>query len=299
MGNDQREVPSTEHGSDFSVKSYAAMLVDILGQRKGLAGWSQLPEGDPRENEAFMRALRDSLGVRREIEQQVRKTFAEHERTFTFPRMKSDPRYSAIVDSMNSEAIQIQAFGDTIIAFVPLRTAQGHYNARGLLQLLAASAGTFIYSVLNRSPTRIVMDIGNATDAFSGELYGPLLVELDYAEKSIAKWMRILVGTNLKKLLDRISFPQHGYPPHFVAALGLFRDSVVDDPVDSRLIVDYLGPHMAEHYQSIGRNEIRDSLLRATREMKSSLVGQDEIVLKYKRLESYLEWTAWRDARGF
>jgi len=290
---------SEGEGSHVSIKYYAAMLVDILGQRQGLAGWSRIPESNQLQNEAFMNALRDSVGVRREIEKQVRKTFDGFRRDFTFPRLQADPRYSVIADSMNNEPIHTQAFGDTIIAFVALMTAQGFHNARGLLALLAASMATLIHSILIKSPTRIVLDIGAATDAFPGELYGQLLVDLDRAEKKVVDWMRILVGPSLKRLLESPSSPRHDHPPYFVVALGQFGESVVADPVDQKPIIDYLGPRTSDYYTTVDRSTLRTKLLKATREMKANPTISADVVKKYDRLQHYLESTQMQDLRGF
>lgn len=299
MGQNERSVSEGDDSSYFSIKSYAAMLIDILGQRQGLAGWSRIPEHDLHKDKDFMRALQMSVGVRREIEQQVRKTFNDFKRDLTFPLLQADPRHSAIVDSMNAEPIHVQAFGDTIIAFVPLMTAHNFHNARGLLALLAASMGTFIHSILRKSPTRIVLDIGAATDAFPGELYGQLLVDLDHAEKKVVDWMRILVGPSLQRLLESPSSPRHDHPPYFVHALEQFSDAVYTDPVDQRPIVDYLGPRTSDYYVTFGRDALRTRLLDATREMRANPAINARVVQKYDRLQHYLESTKMRDLRGF
>ena len=188
---------------------YFVAFVDLLGQRKKLAGFKGVAPNTDEETKAFFETMAATGGVVRNVRKSVAEWFSPakpiSEQAVTNIPSERREQFRAI---MNRAARQT-GFSDSFVVAFPLRAdgveedlswARAAYDTwNALLGLSVMSLGSLAQGI----PWRAGIDVGIGMEIFPNEVYGPALLNAYTLESTVAEWPRIVVG---RGLLDYLNF---------------------------------------------------------------------------------------------
>ena len=168
------------------------------------------------------------------------------------------------LDAINSfDPPTFQGFGDTVIAFTPVKNCAGKLTMQAVDTFLGGCAMAILTFLAEHLPIRGAVDVGFGFDCFEGEIYGPVSASVHKLEDKIAGYPRIVIGDGLRRYLTRfdVSRPDACLNDGFNHELAGFCQEMIVPDVDGVPILDYAGPAVRERLSAWG--EMNDTLRRA------------------------------------
>ncbi len=194
--------PAAATGTRVRVSPYVAILLDRIGQASELRTWTDSCSSNILSKD-LDQIFQSAVGTTRDIRRILETSFST-----AASRKTPEADIATLPDDVQvayrewgDTKISIQSFSDTIVAFAPLMRQSGNLSVRDVLAMLEAASVGFLASLAGRCLTRGAIEIGYATDAFPGELFGPLLLDVYELEKNVADYPRVVVGSRLRQLL--------------------------------------------------------------------------------------------------
>ncbi len=270
---------------------YVVAYIDLLGQQDRLRTLTGLPDvEDPKAMESFKTTLNQTYGVVLEM----RKFFNECFKTFT--------KRSADIKQLNPEQkkqfqkmqgkIQYQYFSDAIAIYVPLQLTNTHkVPARGIFGVLGAVGATFLFLLSNGHAIRGGIDLGIATEPSKREIYGPALARAYHLESRIAKYPRIILGSELISYL-KIGVKKAG-DDIFEQAQDKISNNCLEliaQDIDGYAFLDYLGLGFKEYVADLYPGIVSDAykqVLSISEEFKKT--NNTTLAFRYALLRNYFE----------
>ncbi len=247
---------SDGHRTEFSLRFYVFLDLDLLGQREAIAKLEDLTpllDNESAYYDAFGAAVRSVWSVRKFLEARLTNGMAAAHASTAYPKL--EPVF--------------HMFSDTVIVYFPWN--DNNPNAFVALDtLLVATAETMIFALANEVPVRGGIDVHIATDFSSqtraenssgairhgGDLWGPAPKRAYELAENNHNYMRIRVGEGVCAMANKLAEwigQQVISDPWRAAELEPARepakravDLIAPDPVDELLIVDYLGRALAD-----------------------------------------------------
>jgi hypothetical protein len=277
-------------GSDLMVRYYVVCIIDLLGQRQKLAGWSQLPvDGKPTPD--FMRAMKDSVGTVLWFREKFTEFFNEFEKTqLDTQRLNSlSPQQRKLFDRFRHSNLQIQQFADTFVFFAPIGNEHGDRTVEPVFRIVSACCMAMLVSLAAKLPLRGAISIGSGAQLQPGSLYGPALVTAHHLESEIAESPRVVVDNELLRYLKGTGYSDEPMIEALSLKLAETCRSFLCTDSDNRLIVDFLG----EAAKGISEGPIIDMVkplydFVCSEHNKYSELGNQKLVDRYAALRNYV-----------
>ena len=267
---------------------YALAFVDILNQKSELRKIKKLPTNEEEKSE-FISQVKNTFGV----VQLFRTSFDSFFQSFLKNRpLQASGLSREQIDSMNrfrNPEVRKQLFSDSIIYYAPLEDTSKRFAITNVQALLAGCAASILSTLSIGLACRGGIEAGIAGDVFANEIYGPALYQAYRLESEVAKYPRILVGSELRSYIDfesRISVRNIEDEVRRSMAEKCKDWLYTDD--DGETILDYMGPAAKEMWGN-RRELIENSLVFVEKERKRFQDEKDEkLAERYSRLQNYL-----------
>ncbi len=271
---------------------YVTLLVDVLGQGEAISRLASLPQTEEQKDN-YLRAVKDSAGKVDEVRQLISEFFRSYlNTTSSIPLSQLTNEQRVQYDILNDYRIGTQMFSDTVIAYSPLSTSSGRVSTKGVYTMVLAAASTLIHSLSDEVALRGGIDVGVAMELHDNDLYGPALMTVDYLEKKVAQWPRIVVSKGLIQFLHQMMrTPCADLVDQMNYKLAETCLSIIAPDVDGVAIIDYLGDAFRRTFGSANQRPIVEAgLAFAHREHERfSQKGDYKHTLRYSLLRQYYE----------
>jgi len=282
-------------GDDLCVTYYVVCMVDILGQKERLGGWTNLPEGSTLPANV-VQALKETVGTIRSFRSAFEQYFDEAARS-TIPQealselpREQQEKYGRFRDCR----LATQQFGDTFVFYAPVGNVHGDASVVSFYRILGACCYAMLLSLAVGVPVRGGLCIGTGMELEHCNFYGPGLAEAHVLESRVAQYPRVVVSEAAVEFIGASQrYSDDSEMQVMMARLaGLSRAQISRDD-DGRAIVDFLG----EGTRSIvGQDDAQIEKLvgkayQFVREEKVRFLSQGNVELteRYTRLQKYLE----------
>jgi len=279
---------------------YVTLLVDVLGQGEAISHLAFLPQTEEQKT-AFFQAIKNSAGKVDLVRRLITQFFESFLHTpLSIPTSELTDEQRVQCDILNDYRIGTQMFSDTVIAYSPLSTGAGRVSTKGVYAMVFAAASTLILCLSKEVALRGGIDVGVAMELHDNDLYGPALMTVDYLEKKVAQWPRIVVSKGLMQFLRQMMrTPCADLVDQMNCKVAETCLSIIAPDVDGVAIIDYLGDAFRRTFGSVDQRSIVEAgLAFARREHEQfSRSGNYKLALRYGLLRQYYEermtrWTA-------
>ncbi len=191
----------SQNPKTYYFQYYALAFVDILNQKSELRKIKKLPTNEQEKSE-FISQVKNTFGV----VQLFRTSFDSFFQSF----LKSGPLQTTglnreQIESMNrfrNPNLNKQLFSDSIIYYASLENTSQRFAITNVQALLAGCASSILSTLSIGLACRGGIEAGIAGDVFKNEIYGPALYQAYRLESEVAKYPRIVVGSELRSYID-------------------------------------------------------------------------------------------------
>lgn len=236
-----KKKPTTTRTMEFS--NYFIAALDIMGQGEALEAFPNLPRTQE-ERDEFERHIRRTFGVvagQRRLLKSLLRSLGKQ----PVARRLASKITQQDFDALNSFELQLMSLSDTVFLYGSVANDLRRTPILGLYECFCSCAANAIIMLAMRHPIRGAICIRVACEIGDGEFYGPALQLAHQLENKCVHWPRLLVHESVVEYLEEV---------HRIANSGSMRDAamrgfadkcrnfIVEDPVDKKLILDYLGP---------------------------------------------------------
>jgi len=227
---------------DLDIRYHAVCVLDILGQKHGLEGWSDVPENlEP--TPSYLHALQRTVGVVVNLREMFKNFFATCDRGWIsgddYARMDAQQR--EVYERYRDCLLRTQQFSDTFIFYSPLMNSSGELSATPLYRILAACCMAMSSSLASKIAVRGGVCIGIGAEVAPHSLYGPALAKAHWLENKIAKYPRIVVSPEVPSFLRQMRTNRDECPSEIMALLAEVCESMLCMDTDNWPIVDFIG----------------------------------------------------------
>ena len=273
--------------------NYVVCVIDLLGQKGTLAGWSKLPV-DGKLTDQCLQSIKQSLGTVewfRNAFKNFFESFQPHS-SEELAKAGADPQFAARLDSLSAAKVSVQQFSDTFVFYSPLRNDHGDFITGSIYKMFHACCMANLLSLAGRVPFRGGIAVGAGCEIEKGNFYGPALAIAHQLENEVASYPRIIVD---KQLMDFLrNHRAFSKDPHLSAvgeerAQQALRMTCLDD--DGRSMIDFAGPLFVQTYEEVAEG-MREALKRALAFVQSEQAvfkeaGNRKLEERYQRLLNY------------
>lgn len=279
---------------------YVVAWIDLLGQTQELEGIRAVASSPDKAFSEKQGELEERVrGCCRNLEL-VRSLFTKGceltlRKTNPPPNVTLTQELQAELDAINSfEAPTFQGFGDTVIAFTPVKGRDGKLKVQAVDAFLGGCAMTMLMCLAEGTAIRGAVDVDFGFDCFDGEIYGPVAASVHKLEDEIAEYPRIVVGDGLRRYLSNFDAPQPDTcrSEGFSRELAGFCRRIIAPDVDGVWILDYAGAAVRERLSAWGEmNATLESARGFSNQEYAKFVanGDRKLALRYALLERYLD----------
>jgi hypothetical protein len=229
------------------LRYYCACVIDVLGQKRLLANWSNLPDNGVLTQE-YLQAIKKTVGTVLGFKDHFLSFLDQFDRGPRPQRFAALPKDKiALYDRAKSCIVHVQRLSDTFVFSSPIQNDHGDISVFPVYRILAACIMAMRVSLAAKVPLRGAISIGTGVELEDGGFYGPALAEADSIERRVASYPRIVVAESVCKFLQS----GRAYSPHPLIAQimeqmsALCRDMICRDD-DQEWIVDFLGARARE-----------------------------------------------------
>jgi len=279
-----------------------------MGQKQQIEALRQ-PPASSEDCQSLIEALRNTVGRIMCLRQAFRDSF----------EAMSQPNapgalHELLTDKQREDMAQLRRLGlhtcslsDTLVAFAPLAAAGSLPSMHGIFAVLHACAHVILAGMAYDLAIRGGVEVGWAVEFTDpahkrcgvGEIYGAPLSDADTLESEVARWPRIVVGTELVKMLEA-NAKANASDTHGVCNrewAKACRELVFRD-VDGAHALDYLGKAVAEMQERQATpsdlRQVAAAVLRGRERVvenhkRSCDEGQHKVALGYAVLRDYYE----------
>ena len=283
---------------DLYVTYYVVCVIDVLGQKQRLSGWSEIPEGNEPPPE-FLKALRGTVIV----VDKFRKWFEEYFNKVAACTMPE--QYARLPEEQKTRynrlkkvELKTQQFGDTFVFYTPTVTPEGDFSVLGIYRILGACCMAMITSLATKVPLRGAICIGTGTELAEETFYGPALSKAHHLEREVAGCPRIVVSRNIPGALEgQKTYSSDPQANQVLQVIAHTANSLTCEDTDGRQIVDFLGKgardligDKAIQHGDVWKEEISRVWNFARSEMERfRAAGDEKHANRYDQLLAYIE----------
>lgn len=232
---------------DYNWCNYLVASVDVLGQKESFKNMQAIPTDDEskkkfikghEEAALFIEAFR--VGFSNYFD-----TYSEDiESIVKVPEEKREK----FEEMRKSLKIKYQFFSDSMLAAIPFQTEKYHSNVISCVYgILGACGGMLLLSLSEKKAFRAGIDVGPGTELKDGDIYGPALARAYELENEVAKYPRIVIGSDFLNYLLNLSYKTEQFPGQDEEDKEICKNmadlclGMMVKDLDGVLILDYLG----------------------------------------------------------
>jgi hypothetical protein len=272
--------------SDIKVNNYAAVFIDILGQREELKGCGLLPDN---KDEVIL-IVKRTVGVISRLHSQFEEFYSALTRQATGLQIPEERRQEFI--NLQATSLKFQRFSDGLVVYISLAQDAEHSPINGVYGLIAASGSLCLLGLAQKTPLRAGFDIAWGVELNESELYGCVVARSYELESSIAKSPRVVLGEEVIQYLEAISqVPGDGVNEEYGRKMASVCREMITKDEDGQYIVDYLGAGFRKHIANNIGNSIYNDALNYIEEQINHWMGNgnEELMQRYHSLKRYFE----------
>lgn len=266
--------------------NYAAVFIDLLGQRNALRGCGLLPD----QLEEFLPFARKSIGP----------IVSLHDDFRQFYESLQDQPDPSVVAPENREkylratktALKFQRFSDGLVAYLSLAHDEDYFPINGVYSLIAASGSLCLLGLAKHQPLRGGLEIAWGAELNKDELYGCVVAKSYELESEIAKYPRIALGPEILGYFEKhVRLPGDDPDSQYIRGLAHICTRMITVADDGVPMIDYLGAGFKEYIA----NNVDDGLYAEATEFVESQVahwgetGNEMLHTRYSQLKMYFE----------
>lgn len=183
----------------LTVSNYAAVFIDILGQRDGMKGCGLVPEN----KEEFLVAAKKSVGVISRLHSSFDtfyKALTENITNFQIPEGDREK-----FTHLQTTKLKFQRFSDGLVVFISLAKDSTYSPVNGIYGLIASSGSLCLLGLASQTPIRGGADIAWGIELNENELYGCVVAKSYELESEVAKYSRIVLGNEVINYLKSLT----------------------------------------------------------------------------------------------
>jgi hypothetical protein len=236
----------TGDGRDLAIRYYIVCLIDLLGQKEKLKGWSRLSQ-DGKPTPDSLSALQRSLGTLLWFKEKFSEFFNQFETSHLSQQQLNmlTPQQHALFARFKKSTLYIQQFSDTFVFFAPISNEHGDLMIDPLYRILTAASMAMLVSLAAKLPLRGAISMGSGAQIEPGNLYGPALAQAHHIESTIAQSPRIVVDNEVVKFLAASGgYSDESMINTATVQLAATCRSLITPDTDNHVIVDFLGQIM-------------------------------------------------------
>lgn len=166
------------------ISNYAAVFIDILGQRDSMKNCSLVPQN----KKEFLAVVRNSIGVISRLHSSFNIFYDSL--TKTSINIQIPEEHKEMYNHLQAARLKFQRFSDGLVVFISLAEDSTHSPVNGIYGLIASSGSL----CLSQNPIRGGADIAWGAELNENELYGCVVAKSYELESEVAKYPRIVLG---------------------------------------------------------------------------------------------------------
>jgi hypothetical protein len=277
----------SDQPENLGMRHHIVAFVDLLGQKKVLAGIPLFPKlDDPEEMTHVNAALKKSIGAVARLHRDFNDFFRAYS-TKEPPAFLSDEQ-KQLYAKMTFSNLKMQRFSDGLVFFKAIDIPPTMHDVFGLL---AACGSTVFAQLIRGEPVRIGIDLHQAVELYENEIYGPALACAAHLESKVAQYPRAVLGKAVIQYLNAVETTKDAdvLADYNRTIAKLCRELLLED-IDGHIIIDYLGASFRDH---VGKFE-GEHVMKAYDFIKSQgdewrRTNDTTLALRYVALAEYFE----------
>lgn len=283
--------------NDYNWRYYLVASVDVLGQKEAFKGIDYLPT-DKKSEEKLIETHKETVLFIEAFREGFRNYFETYLEDSESKVKVPEEKKAKFDEIRKSTLIKYQFFSDSMLTFIPLETKEYHANAViGIYGVLGGCGGMLMLALSEKKAFRVGIDVGLGTKLKNGDVYGPALIKAYKLESEVAKYPRIVIGSELINYLKNLSNKEEQFPSQDKEDIeackimaGCCLRMIVTDQ-DGLPILDYLGDEFRnKFYNKINYSQ---EILRKAYEFveeeynKQRDYGNNKLAFRYYLLHNY------------
>ncbi len=268
---------------------YLVAFVDLLGQRARLRRFNALPSNtNSTEYREFIQTIKSTIGAVHDLQNMASTYFKSFTRNENNNPLNKIPGFGRL----NTTAIKFQHFSDGLVIYLPLRTDENYSPSKGVYGALAMCGGLCLLGLASKTPVRIGISIGIATELGENELYGKAVADAYELESSVAQYPRVVVSDEVLNYLSGYAnqeYPDNDLNGQITIKMAQASLNMLARDFDGRIIVDYLGDFFRNHLLEKADNVVYENATSFIKEeLSAHQKSQDsKLAFRYSMLHGY------------
>lgn len=280
-------------------KLYIAGLIDLAGQGSklkelGSLFWKRLwKENTLIENDRIIDLEKETYGFVEEFRNLFTTSFDNFKNiTLKHPTSSLSGKERAEIEKAAKDICVLGFFSDSALFYLPFdaknKLSTYYRIAATLYACTCVSQIGFKYGNFFRGG----LEIGMATKLGNGDIYGPVLFEVNNLEKEVADYPRIVTGKQLSLFIQKNNQVENSVNSNAaLSRIDKFCKTMIYCDDDGEFAIDYIGKGIADLSRS-SYKPIRDSVKQGIEKIEESLCEQiksnnSELVIRYGKLLAY------------
>jgi hypothetical protein len=208
------------------------------------------------------------------------------------PPKSIPPEHAETWRRLRTFDIRYFAVSDSVFIWVPL---DGPGQAGAVYHTLVALAGTELAFLSQGYPLRGGVAVGVASDSVPPSIYGPALSDAIRLESKVAKYPRIVVGSEVVQYLSNtLALEGDTIDEQVQRDMARMCRSLLIQDADGQTVLDYLGPVLRDTFDQTKGESVSEMGQRVralfVRELtKWSNAGCEKLSIRYKEGLKYVE----------
>ncbi len=221
---------------------HVVCLIDVLGQKKKLARWAELPE-DSQTSPEFIEDIRDTVGTVLAFREGFIRFFDQSGQCTMPDRVAALGKEQMVQYHRAKEySVNVERFADTFVFSSQILNSHGDTSIMPAYHILNACCMAMLWSLEGKTPIRGAITIGAGAVLEDNSFYGHALAEAHHLESEVADYPRIILSPNFQSFLAE----GHKYSSDPVVSstmkeFGQICRSLVCQDEDGCFCVDFLG----------------------------------------------------------
>ena len=268
------------------LSNYAAVFIDILGQRDQFRGCGLLPKS----NDEIWTTAKRTIEVVRWLEasfQDFYSVLTNRPEALNIPK-----EHQQELQNLKKTGLKFQRFSDGLVVYQSLLGDPRPEIVNGLYGLIATCGNLCLIGLNRGTPIRGGIDVAWGVELNDNELYGCVLAKAYELESEIAKYPRIVVGEHVRTYLSlSATVPGNNVQSTFTRNTASFCLGLLGNDSDGNIIVDYLGPVFRKSLAStLESTEYRSAYSYIEGQIAHAKVDQNkELQQRYEMLKQYFD----------
>ncbi len=276
--------------SKGTLGNYAALFIDLLGQRDALRGHGLLPD----DHAIAIKQAKETVGVVVGLHKLFFSFYNAYTKSAQFSDLPEPTR--SILSSVNRCQIRHQRFSDGLLIYISLAPSSENSPITGLYALLHAAGSLCFVTLAAGHPIRGGLAIAWGLELPPNELYGPVVAAAYELESGVARFPRVVVSGQVSHYLHANKYgPDTHFEDQYTKLVAEYCLGLLKTDSKGVTYIDYLGlPFFEAFTKKTESNEIVSAFKKAndfvSMQYKKWLVENNEkLYRRYEELKEYFD----------